>query len=47
MNVLGIVIGECASAALYSGDTLVAAASEERFRGMKEYSGYPRQDPTL
>lgn len=41
MNILSVTIGECASAAVYSGDRVLAAVSEERFERVKEHSGFP------
>lgn len=40
-NVLGIYLGHNATAALVRDGTVVAAASEERFNGRKNYVGYP------
>lgn len=41
MNILGVTIGECASAAIYSDGRVLAAVSEERFERVKEHSGFP------
>ena len=41
MNILGITLGEVTSAAMLCDGTLVAAAQEERFRRIKNISGFP------
>ncbi|NCV22198.1 MAG: hypothetical protein EBV45_09665 [Chloroflexi bacterium] len=42
-NILGIYAGHNASAALVIDGSVVAAASEERFNGRKNFMGYPRE----
>ena len=41
MNILGIYYGHNATVCLLKDGKLVAAASEERFNGIKNYSGFP------
>ena len=42
-NILGVYAGHNASAALVIDGSVVAAASEERFNGHKNFIGYPRE----